>query len=156
MRRTDKEITDRVEIDAIVRGCEVCHLALANGDEPYVIPLSYGYDGESLYFHSGREGRKIDFIEKNPRVCFNLVRDVELVKHDTDGCKWTISFESVIGDGVIEELLSPGEKAAGLNWIMRQYSERDWEFDPHVVKQTSVWRLRIESISGKRSQQKSL
>ncbi len=156
MRRTDKEITDRAEIDVIVRGCQVCHLALAAGDEPYVVPLSYGYDGQSLYFHSARGGTKIDFIEKNPRACFNMVRDVTLVTHDTDGCKWTVSFESVMGFGAIEEVAPPVAKAAALNWIMRQYSDRDWEFDAHVVKQTRVWKLHIESMTGKRSQQKSI
>ncbi len=156
VRRSDKEVSKRSEIDAIVRGCAVCHLALAAGDEPYLVPLSYGYDGQSLYFHSAREGTKIDFMEKNRRACFNMVREVRLVPHETDGCKWTISFESVLGFGAIEEIVSPVAKAAALNWIMRQYSDRDWEFDAHVVKQTRVWRLRIESITGKRSQQKSI
>ena len=45
MRRTDREISSRERIDEIIRGCEVCHLGKADGGEPYVVPVSFGYDG---------------------------------------------------------------------------------------------------------------
>ena len=45
MRRSDREITGRSRIDEIIRGCEVCHLGKADGGEPSVVPVSFGYDG---------------------------------------------------------------------------------------------------------------
>jgi hypothetical protein len=54
MRRSDREITHRERIDEIIRGCEVCHLGMADRDQPYVVPVSFGYDGQDVYFHSGR------------------------------------------------------------------------------------------------------
>ena len=56
MRRTDKEIPSRGEIDAVIRGCQVCRIALALENEPYIVPVSFGYDGASLFFHTAGSG----------------------------------------------------------------------------------------------------
>jgi len=154
MRRTDKEITDRSEIDGIIRGSTVCRLAFAVGEEPYVVPVSFGYDGDNLYFHSAATGKKIDCIAANNRVCFELERNVQLVTHPGMACKWSFSFESVIGYGTVHELDSPGERAAGLNHIMAHYSGREWELDPAVLATTRVWRVEVLSVSGKRATHK--
>lgn len=156
MRRTDKEIADRSEIDAVIRGSDVCRLAFAVADEPYVVPVSFGYDGLNLYFHTADAGRKIDCIAANPRVCFELERDVRLVTHPERACKWSFSFESVIGYGTVHELRSPEEKAAGLDHIMAHYSGREWRFDPVVLASTRVWRVAIHSVTGKRAVHKDV
>lgn len=153
MRRTDKEIADRSEIDSIIRGCQVCHLALARRDEPYVIPVSFGYDGAAIYFHTAREGTKIDFIRSNPRVCFQLEQNVNLVADESDACRFTFSFESVIGYGDAVELLDPEEKANGLNQIMLHYTDREWSFDDSILANTRVWRIAVGTVTGKRSRQ---
>jgi hypothetical protein len=99
MRRADREITSRERIDEIIRGCEVCHLGMADGDQPYVVPVSFGYDGSSVYFHSAREGRKVDVIAANPRVCVQFERRVVLMPSETEACEWSFAFESAIGVG---------------------------------------------------------
>ena len=68
MRRRDREIASRQDIDSIIRSAPVCRLAFADGKEPYVVPVSFGYDGETIYIHTAKSGRKIDFIEANSRV----------------------------------------------------------------------------------------
>jgi len=152
MRRVDKEITSRKSIDAIIRGSEVCRLAFAVSDEPYLVPVSFGYDGHSLYFHTAETGRKIDCITANNRVCFEFERNVRLIRHAQKACKWSFSFESVIGFGAVHELQSPEDKARGLNHIMEHYSGREWEFDPSVMKSTRVWTIAISSVTGKRAE----
>lgn len=156
MRRNDKEIVDRAEIDAIIRGSRVCRLAFAVADEPYVVPVSFGYDGRYLYFHTAGTGRKIDCITANNRVCFELERNVQLVTHPDKACKWSFSFESVIGYGTVHELRSTEERTAGLNQIMIHYSGREWEFDPAVLATTRVWRVEIRSVTGKRATHKDV
>lgn len=74
MRRSDKEINDRAAINDVVRGCRVCHLGLAVDDEPYVVPISFGYDGATVFFHTAKRGRKIDMITANPRACVEFER----------------------------------------------------------------------------------
>ena len=156
MRRTDKEIENRTEIDTIIRGCDVIRLAFAVDNEPYVVPLSFGYDGTCLYFHTARTGRKIDCIAANPRVCFEMERDVRLIEHPQKPCNWSFSFESVIGFGTVRELQAPEDKERSLNQIMEHYAGRQWPFDPSDTKGVRVWHLAIESVTGKRSKNKDL
>ena len=151
MRRADKEITSQAGIDAIIRGSKVCRLAFAVSDEPYLVPVSFGYDGESLYFHTARTGRKIDCIAANNRVCFELERNVRLVRQAQEPCRWSFSFESVIGYGTVHELHSAEEKARGLNHILVHYSGRQCKVDLPALNSTRVWRVSISSVSGKRS-----
>lgn len=154
MRRHDKEIASREEIDAIIESANVCRIAFARGNEPYVVPVSFGYDGEALYIHTAKTGRKLDFIAANNRVCFELEDNVALQVDDRDACKWTFVFESVIGYGAITELETAEGKARGLNQIMLHYSGREWEIDEAATATTRVWRIDIESVTGKQSLEK--
>jgi nitroimidazol reductase NimA-like FMN-containing flavoprotein (pyridoxamine 5'-phosphate oxidase superfamily) len=151
MRRSDREISSRDRIDEIIRGCEVCHLGMADGDQPYVVPVSFGYDGQNVYFHSAREGKKLDVIDANPRVCVEFERRVVLIPSETQACEWSFAFESAIGFGVVEELRDPETKTFGLNQIMQHYSGRQWDFDPSTLARTRVWRVVIEEVTGKHS-----
>ena len=154
MRRRDKEISSRQEIDAIIRNALVCRIAMANRDEPYLVPVSFGYDGNALFIHTAKSGRKIDFIEANNRVCFEFETNVSLKNDDRDACDWTFEFESVIGFGTIIELESAEDKSRGLNQIMLHYSGREWDIDEAATATTRVWRIEIESVTGKRSVEK--
>lgn len=152
MRRSDREITSREEIDAIIEGSEVCRLAFAFADEPYLVPVSFGYDGAALYFHTATSGRKIDCIEANNRVCFEFERNVHLQPGGDIPCAWTFAFESVIGYGTVTELVAPEEKMQGLNEVMLHYSGKAWEYEPSVLTMTRVWRIEMDCVTGKRSE----
>jgi nitroimidazol reductase NimA-like FMN-containing flavoprotein (pyridoxamine 5'-phosphate oxidase superfamily) len=132
----------------------VCRIAFADADEPYVVPVSFGYDGDAFYIHTAKTGRKLDFIAANNRVCFELEANVSIQTDEGDACKWTFAFESVIGNGTISELTSSKEKSRGLNQIMQHYSGREWDIDASVTATTRVWRIDIESVTGKRSTEK--
>jgi nitroimidazol reductase NimA-like FMN-containing flavoprotein (pyridoxamine 5'-phosphate oxidase superfamily) len=151
MHRKEKQITHRKEIDAIITGCDFMHLALARDNEPYLVPLNFGYDGRWIYLHTAGSGRKIDFFEANPSVCFAFERKVRIIPHEARPCKWSCAFESVIGSGAISELRDVEDKSHGLRQIMRHYSTEEWSFDPAVVQKTRVWRIEIQKLTGKRS-----
>lgn len=78
MRRSDREITDFQELITVMRGCDVCRLALHDEPYPYILPLNFGLevDGETvrLYFHGANTGTKYDLIAKNPNVAFEMDR----------------------------------------------------------------------------------
>jgi len=151
MRRTDKEIESGEEINAIIRGSYVCRIALAMDNMPYIIPVSFGYDGESIYIHTAKEGKKINYFKNSNNVCFEFERDVKLIGNQGNACKWTFSYESVIGFGKIHELESLEQRERGLNKIMFQYSGKDWVFDKDTLKNIRVWKIEIASMTGKRS-----
>jgi len=155
MRRHDKEIQSREEIDEIIRAADVCRLALSRNNEPYLVPVSFGYDGAALFFHTAPKGRKLEFLEANNRVCFEFETNVALVRDEGDACAWTFGFESVIGYGTVTELVSPKDKIHGLNQIMLHYSGREWDIPENRTATTRVWRIDIGSITGKRSEEKA-
>jgi len=148
MRRSEREITGRHAIDTIIRQSQVCRLGLSDNGQPYIVPLSFGYDGTSLYFHAAPAGRKADIIKVNNRVCFEFDRVMELVTGE-QACNWSMNYKSVIGFGVAELVEEVSAKAAALNCIMRQYSDRDWTFPEPSLGATAVYRIRIDEIGGK-------
>lgn len=155
MRRSDKEITDLETIHDIVRGCLICRLGLAVDGEPYVVPISFGFNGEAVFFHTSPTGKKIEMMAANPRVCVQFERNVELVRDEQDACSWTFHYESVIGFGTVTELVGEREKTLGLNQVMRHYSRRDWSFTGPSMLATRVWQIDLDILTGKRSEHKA-
>lgn len=151
MLRKDKEITRREEIDAVIARCQVCCLAFCRDDTPYVIPVCFGYDGRCLYVHTAAAGQKIDFIRSNPTVCFTMSCDVQLVSPSQDPCGWGFRYFSVVGNGCMEELTTPEEKALGLELIVRQYTQGAPPAVPAPPASLRVWRIRIDDVAGRRS-----
>lgn len=150
MRRMEKEIKDRTAIDAIIRQCRVCRLGLSDGEEPYIVPLCFGYDGEALYFHSAPVGRKIDILRKNSRVCFEF--DIpEEMKEAEQGCRWGINYRSVIGFGTAAIVDDREAKKTALEILMAQYSDKEYIFPDEVVKKTTVIKVVIGHVTGKQS-----
>ena len=91
MRRKDKEIKDRKEIESIIKRATVCRIGLSENNLPYIVPMNYGYVNNRLYLHSSTQGKKIDIIRHNNRVCFEMDTDHELVKSETP-CQWTMKY----------------------------------------------------------------
>jgi nitroimidazol reductase NimA-like FMN-containing flavoprotein (pyridoxamine 5'-phosphate oxidase superfamily) len=151
MRKKDKEISDMNIISQIINKCQVCRLGLSQDDVPYIIPVSFGYDGTTLYFHSAKDGKKVDILSVNNKVCFEFESGVELIIDETKPCNWSFSFQTVIGFGKVEELSSPGDKIQGLKHIMTQYSDKEWSFDNLPLSGLRVWAINIDSMTGKQS-----
>jgi nitroimidazol reductase NimA-like FMN-containing flavoprotein (pyridoxamine 5'-phosphate oxidase superfamily) len=151
MRRKDREVQERELIEEIIRDCQVCRLGLAKDNAPYIVPVSFGYDGEAVYFHSARQGKKLDYIAANSAVCFEFERGVQLVPDESNPCDWTFHYQTVIGYGQVQELVGAGDKVQGFRQIMAQYSDRVWEFDAQELKAVRVWKILIERVSCKRS-----
>lgn len=150
MRNKDQEITDRGAIDGIIAHAQVVRLGLADGDQPYVVPMCFGYDGTSLYLHCASEGMKLDILKKNPKICFEIESDVAL-ETGKAACDWGMTYRSVIGFGTATFLSDIEEKKAALNIIVKQYSDQPLALPDKAVEKTTVLRIDIESITGKHS-----
>ncbi|MBN2093105.1 pyridoxamine 5'-phosphate oxidase family protein, partial [candidate division KSB1 bacterium] len=127
MRKTEREITSRSHINQIIKASSVCRLALCWDNTPYLVPLSFGYDGQKIYFHTSLEGMKIDYMRLNNQVCFEFEHDIRILSDTVRGCDWSVSFLSVIGFGKVAEIIKYAAKVAALNQIMLHYSNRTWE-----------------------------
>ena len=111
MRRKDKQISERSIIDSVINNALVCRLATASQNMPYIVPVSFGYDGQSLFIHTAKKGKKIDYFLNNNTVCFEFENNVRLHRDDKIACNWTFEYESVIGYGQIQELLNLEDKS---------------------------------------------
>ncbi|MEA3298317.1 MAG: pyridoxamine 5'-phosphate oxidase family protein [Chloroflexota bacterium] len=62
----------REESEHLLEKCSEGRLGLCYDGEPYVVPVAYKYYQGRIYFHSFKQGRKVDLIKKNSRVCFEV------------------------------------------------------------------------------------
>jgi uncharacterized protein len=152
MRRAEKEISARDRLEAVIRDARVCHLAMVDGDRPYVVPLSFGYADNTLFFHSARAGRKIEILRRNPNVCFEFDIDCAAIPA-ARVCAWGMSYRSVVGFGRAVFLDSAADKQAALEVISRHYAApgADVAMRTEDVERTLVFRVDIEQVSGKAS-----
>ena len=150
MRRKDKKITDPSHIEKILEQAQVCHLAMVDGSRPYVVPLSFGYAGDCLYFHSALQGRKIDILRSNPEVCFEFDLVDALIENDNP-CNWSVQYQSVIGFGMVEFLEEPDVKRDAFRIIMAHYSGQEFAFSDEQLQTVAMLKVRIAEISAKQS-----
>jgi nitroimidazol reductase NimA-like FMN-containing flavoprotein (pyridoxamine 5'-phosphate oxidase superfamily) len=67
------------------------------------------------------------------------------------GCDWGMKYSSIIGYGKISVITERDEKIAGLNFIMQHYGGNgDYKYDESSLKQTTILRLDIIEMTGKR------
>ncbi|MGV8057672.1 MAG: pyridoxamine 5'-phosphate oxidase family protein [Smithellaceae bacterium] len=151
MRRSDKKITDYQEIAAIMDKAAVCRIALVADDYPYIVPVNFVVRNNYLYFHSSREGRKIDLLRKDNRVCFEIDIDVETVKEEVP-CSWGVRYLSVIGFGQASFLEKTNEKKNALNYLMEKYAgKKDFSYKTEALEKVAVISVKIEKLTGKKS-----
>ncbi len=152
MRRTDREVKDFNEIVEIMKKCDVCRLALNGEAYPYIIPLNFGMtvEGEriELYFHGAETGTKYDLIARDSRACFEMDCAHRLVTDEETG-NCTMEYESVIGQGRVE-LLPDEHKYEALMILMEHYRKGDFPFNKAAMPKTKVFKLVVESVTGKR------
>jgi len=150
MRRKDRQIESSEAVEDILRRACVLHLAMADGDRPYVLPLSYGYDGNAIYLHSAGEGRKIDVLRAAPQVCFSVHVDTELTRGERP-CGWSFAYRSVVGEGTVAFVEETEEKRRGLDALMRQHDGDGGDYAPDTLERTAILRIDITSLSGKQA-----
>jgi len=153
MRRHDREILDSARIDEIIRGCHCCRLGFADGAHCYIVPVSFGFEHGAqrvFYFHSAREGRKLSLARSLRRAGFEL--DCGYALHEVASpCKYSCAFQSVIGEGSIEEVTDRAEKLHALAAILSHTAGRKgpWDFPPGAEDTVAVLRLTVETLSCK-------
>lgn len=148
MRRKDKEMTDPDAIVSVIRRSTVCRLGMSDNDQPYVVPMSFGYKDAAVYFHCAPEGRKMDILRKNPRVCIEFDVDCRLKTGDS-ACKWGFFFQSAIAFGVAAFIEDLTEKQAALDIIMRQYSSEAFTYPESALEKIVVIKVSITELTGK-------
>ncbi|WP_022851293.1 pyridoxamine 5'-phosphate oxidase family protein [Limisalsivibrio acetivorans] len=148
MRRADKEIKDQETIIGILKGGDTLHIAAVEGSRPYIFTVNYGFDGENIFFHSAKQGRKINILKQLPTVSFQVITENRIAP-ETTGCRWTCLYTSVYGEGKAEFLDDFDEKVYALNALMKQYGGEEEAFPRESVDSVEVIRIVPEVLTGK-------
>ena len=152
MRRKDREITELGRLTEIVAQCRVCRIAMADEDGLYSVPMNFGYrvqEGRiTLYFHSAAEGRKVEALRDNPRVCVEMDCGHQLIEAKA-ACGYSYAYASLIGWGRARFLSEPEDKKAALAAIMRHQTGRDFAFTDQMAQGVCIFQVELEQLSGK-------
>src|SRR5580765_7652028 len=137
------------EIENVLHEQVIGRLGCHADGQTYVVPISYGYDGEYIYGHT-IEGMKINMLRKNNAVCFEV-----------DVFQNMANWKSVISWGDFEELTQEQER----QFALRKLHERilplvssattklsdDWPFIPNDINKIKgvVYRIRLLKKTGR-------
>ena len=151
MRRKDKEVTDKKVIEEILTKSEFCRIAMHDDEYPYIVPLNYGYRDNTLYFHSAAEGKKIELLKMNNKVCFEIEHTAKTILNEQPA-KSTTKYLTVIGFGEVEIITDTVEKKKGLDIIMSHYGNNGNNvYNQSQLNSLVILKLTINSITAKRS-----
>ena len=152
MTKREFQITDPEQIVRILDAAKVLHLGLAVNNEPYVVPMNYGYTMEegklTLYLHSAVRGKKLDMIRENPNVFFEL--DSDRVPFEGEiACQYGLSYFSVMGRGKATIVEDVEEKMQAMSALMKTQTEKDFTFNPRLVSIVAVIRIDVSEYTAK-------
>lgn len=143
-------IQNREEIDEIIRSCKTCWLAMSENNFPYVLPMNFALDGDSVVLHSAQSGRMWETIKANPQVCINWIVGEELAWQDVKvGCSYRVKSKSVLVEGKVEFVNDFDVKTRCLQLLMAQYSDREFKFSRPAVENVGILKVKIEKITAK-------
>lgn len=144
MTRRERQVTDIYEIKKILDKAKIVHIGMVDGDEPYVVPMNYGYTMEeeklTIYLHCANRGRKLDVIRANPKVFFEM--DCDIIPFEGDvACTYGTTYSSVMGRGVATIVEDIEEKKQAMSIFMKTQTQKDFNFDDKMVSIVTVVRI---------------
>ena len=152
MTKRERQITDPQQIAHILDTGMVLHLGLAVNDEPYVVPMNYGYVWEEgklvLYLHSATRGRKLDMIRANPRVFFEIDCD-RMPFEGRVPCQYGLVYSSIMGRGTARIVEDVEEKKKAMTILMKTQTGKDFSFEDRLVSIVSVIRIDVAEFTAK-------
>ena len=152
MTKRERQITDPKQIISILDTAKVLHLGLAVDNEPYVVPMNYGYQMEDgklvLYLHSAVRGKKLDMIQANPKVFFEM--DCDLLPFEgVVPCQYGLAYSSLMGRGTARIVEDVEEKMQAMSILMKTQTEKDFSFNEKLVSIVAVIRIDVSEYTAK-------
>ena len=152
MTKRELQITDENQIRAILDTAKVLHLGMCVDNEPYVVPMNYGYTLEEgklvFYLHGALRGKKLDMIRANPRVFVELDCDREPFAGEKP-CQYGLVYSSVMGRGTAVIVDDVEEKKKAMSILMKTQTGKDFEFNEKLVSIVAVIRIDVAEFTAK-------
>ena len=171
MRRKDREMGKEFGIEVIDKSKYGVLSMITEDNEPYGIPLSIVRDGDNLYFHSAKDGKKVKTFVKNPNVSVVFVGKVKIPENCTkkeldeiaeDKSKaallinkvFTTEYESAVVGGRIKLVEDEQEKTKAMRLICEKHTPTKMDYFNMAVKaglgKVNIYKIEVERIKAKR------
>lgn len=148
MRRKRQQLSDSESIEMLKKATSGTLALLGDGGYPYAVPISYVYEEGKLYFHSAKEGHKVDAIRDCDKASFCVID-----KDDVHPEKYTTFFRSVIAFGKIHIVEDEAEKLRIARLLGNRYNPNQDEAlqkeIEHGFARMLAIRFDIEHMTGK-------
>ncbi|MGD1214516.1 MAG: pyridoxamine 5'-phosphate oxidase family protein [Terriglobales bacterium] len=152
VREPQRAVYDRDAVNQIIDEAFVCHVGFVVDGQPYVIPTSYGRDGNVLYIHGSPASRMLRNLDQGIPVCITvtLVDGLVLARSVFNH---SMNYRSVVILGTATLVDDPAEKLAALRALSEHILPHRWDDsrqpNEKELKTTSVLRLPISEFSAK-------
>lgn len=152
LTKRERQVTDLEQIIRILDTAKVLNLGLSVNDEPYVVPMNYGYrmeDGKlTLYLHSAVKGKKLDMIRANPKVFFSMDCD-RMPFEGRVPCQYGLVYSSIMGRGTAAIVEDVEEKKQAMSILMKTQTGKDFTFEDRLVTIVTVIRIDVAEYTAK-------
>ena len=152
LTKRERQVTDPEQIIRILDTAKVLNLGLSVNDEPYVVPMNYGYrmeDGKlTLYLHSAVKGKKLDMIRANPKVFFSMDCD-RMPFEGRVPCQYGLVYSSIMGRGTAAIVEDMEEKKQAMSILMKTQTGKDFTFEDRLVTIVTVVRIDVAEYTAK-------
>jgi uncharacterized protein len=147
-----RQITLQSSMEEIIAKCLYCSMAMVDqNNQPYVLPMNFGYADGVVYLHSAPEGKKINIMRNNSNVCLSFSADLELRHQNKDvACSYGMKYRSVLIYGKVEFIDDPEEKRRVLDILMKHYTGRDdFKYNDPAIKNVLIYKVVAEKMEGR-------
>ena len=152
MTKRERQVTDPAGIRHILDTGKVLHLGLSVNDEPYVVPMNYGYTLEEgklvIYLHSAVRGKKLDMVQANPKVFFSIDCD-RMPFEGRVPCQYGMVYSSIMGRGTATLVEDPEAKMEAMSIFMKSQTGKDFTFNERLVSIVTVIRIDVAEYTAK-------
>ena len=152
MTKRERQVTDPAEIRHILDTGKVLHLGLSVNDEPYVVPMNYGYTLEEgklvIYLHSAVRGKKLDMVQANPKVFFSIDCD-RMPFEGRVPCQYGMVYSSIMGRGTATLVEDPEAMMEAMSIFMKSQTGKDFTFNERLVSIVTVIRIDVAEYTAK-------
>ena len=140
---------------SLIDRCTFGVLSISTGEKtPYCLPLSLVRVENRLYFHCAKQGRKVDLLQENPRVCVAFV-GASQPEYVERGNMFTDYFQSALVTGTAARVTDDQEKVLALRALCNKLTPQAMTGDrferaiASSLQVTDVWRIEMEEVTGK-------
>ncbi|MFY9647921.1 MAG: pyridoxamine 5'-phosphate oxidase family protein [Terriglobales bacterium] len=152
VREPQRAVYDRDAVNQILDEAFLCHVGFAVEGQPYVIPTSYGRDGDVLYIHGSAASRMLRNLDQGIAVCVTVTLIDGLVMARSV-FNHSMNYRWVVILGAAKLVVDPAEKLAALRVLSEHILPQRWDDsrqpNEKELKATSVLRLPIREFSAK-------